>query len=136
MALGCHRSPCYTPTCSCPAPHCCSLPSWGSPSLFPFWPCVWHSASLPPVTTCHQLPCLWCEDCSPPAPEFYSRTLASRVSFEFNVLYTVPQHQASLRPGTHSVFLLSRWLYELDCLPRGQEQCHTRCWLPRTSLWV
>lgn len=81
MFLGCQWSPCYTPACSCPAPHCCSLPFWGSPSLFPFWPHMWYSTSLPPLTTCHQLPCLWCEDRPPPATEFCSRTSASRVGY-------------------------------------------------------
>lgn len=76
MALGCQWPPCYTPVCSCPAPHCCSLPLTFSLLASYMALCV-----LAPLTTCHQLPCLWCEDCPPPATEFCSRTSASRVSY-------------------------------------------------------
>lgn len=103
------------------------------PSLSLVWPRMWPSASLLPsptvtsfrvfgVRTAHHLPLSSAPERWP--PEWV------------NVLYTVLQHQASSWQSTHPIFVVSHWLYTLDCLPRGQEQCHTRCWLPRTSLWV
>lgn len=97
-----------------------------------FWPCEWHSVSLPllpPVaiflvfgmSTAYHLPLSFVPKCLP--PELVP------------VLYTIPQHQACSLPDAHHRLVFNCWLCALNFIPRGQEKRLTHYGLPRPSLW-